>query len=976
MQLKYNPKIKLSLCENHFIQPSFWMHVFRSFTYYYLRLHTEQLFDPFPIKIIMRIFISIFFTLFCLQSLCGQNTDKDTLLANALYSQSSVHYTDRELDKAIEKAEEALAIYKQKAPEREKKIVNIKLDISNYKLTQNPNSEQIPIAEELVEECKKLLGENHKTTLKAINALGSLHLRLSNHEQAISIYKEAASKYEQDTEKYGDALVSCYNNLGIIHKRMNLLDKAVKYQKMNIDLTKKVYGESSIQLADAYTNIATNYDLLGDFKNAVLYNQRSNEIIIALHGENSSHLFANVFNQGIIHSKLDDWDEAELSFLHADKILKLNGLTEHVYQKYVQTALAHADYTQKEYKKAYKSFIDLVDSGFQPVESLHGKGLCESGMGNYEEALNSFSKSRIANGLSSEQSDDFSKILIPEQNFQNILETLVTYKKLFLTTDDTSHLEKGLAWSGTSLQYVDYVMEESGVNTNLKYSNDFSDVFWNYAHLHILNDDHIAALQALEKNRASILLESVRDDNLVFKGADKVLLDSIASYKKSQKFWANEQKEHYENSDSLYIVAVDSFEHFKSLYTSTLQKVESESPEYFALNYGKDDIDINRFQESLSPDDLVIEYAVCDSAIISIAVSNDKVFANCQMIDKIEVEIDMLRENILESSEVALDQIANILLEQSIPREANFKNICFITQGPLQKFPFEILPYQGSPLIENYNVSYATSMKLLDLQMGIESEAPKLMATFAPSYEEKFFDEEMEENQYLASLVRDGELALPGAHKEASRISEIFNGDNYLNKEANKKTFLEQAGDYKILHLAMHSSMDELSPYQSSLIFSKEDQDDNEHVLYLGELYNLDLNADLAVLSACNTGFGKSNKGEGMMSISNAFAYAGVPSIIQSLWKVPDQSTSLIMESFYQYLNEGLRKDHALRLAKIDYLNDETISDKLKSPHYWAGFIASGNMDPIKASKPWIKYLMYGCLALLFFGFIMKKIQA
>jgi len=155
------------------------------------------------------------------------------------------------------------------------------------------------------------------------------------------------------------------------------------------------------------------------------------------------------------------------------------------------------------------------------------------------------------------------------------------------------------------------------------------------------------------------------------------------------------------------------------------------------------------------------------------------------------------------------------------------------------------------------------------------------------------------------------------------------------------------------------------APEFSNLSFSSEE----DGKLFISELYNMNLNADLAVLSACNTGAGNLEKGEGLINVSRAFTYAGVPSTVTSLWKVPDQETSQIMISFYRYLKEGKPKNEALQMAKLDYLTN-TKDNALKHPYYWAGFVVSGDIEPISNSNSlWI----YGLGILLLLGLIFRK---
>ncbi|MEL6988581.1 MAG: CHAT domain-containing protein, partial [Bacteroidota bacterium] len=142
------------------------------------------------------------------------------------------------------------------------------------------------------------------------------------------------------------------------------------------------------------------------------------------------------------------------------------------------------------------------------------------------------------------------------------------------------------------------------------------------------------------------------------------------------------------------------------------------------------------------------------------------------------------------------------------------------------------------------------------------------------------------------------------------------------------------------------------------------------------ELCNMNLNAQLAVLSACNTGSGSYKKGEGNMSLSRAFNYAGVPTTVHSLWKVPDEATSSIMLKFYEGLKNGLRKDEALKNAKSSYLENNVIPERAH-PYYWAGFVLNGNESPIlieaKTSYTWLIILGMAMLSILAFWFKTKN---
>ena len=188
--------------------------------------------------------------------------------------------------------------------------------------------------------------------------------------------------------------------------------------------------------------------------------------------------------------------------------------------------------------------------------------------------------------------------------------------------------------------------------------------------------------------------------------------------------------------------------------------------------------------------------------------------------------------------------------------------------------------------------------------------------------------------------------------EEAGFIAELFNGTTFLNEAATETAFKINAKKFSTLHLSMHAIMDEADPMNSRLLFYNDTTTLDDGLLYAHELYNMKLNADMVVLSACNTGQGQLAKGEGVMGISRAFAYAGTPSTIMSLWKVPDESTSKIMVAFYKHLKDGASKSEALRKAKLDYL-DSVIAPEQTHPYYWAGFILMGNDDPVSLKNTW-----------------------
>jgi CHAT domain-containing protein/Tfp pilus assembly protein PilF len=192
-------------------------------------------------------------------------------------------------------------------------------------------------------------------------------------------------------------------------------------------------------------------------------------------------------------------------------------------------------------------------------------------------------------------------------------------------------------------------------------------------------------------------------------------------------------------------------------------------------------------------------------------------------------------------------------------------------------------------------------------------------------------------------------IDLPWSEQEVAYNKKCLSGNSYLFQDATEENFRKFAPQSKIIHLATHAIINDDFPMYSRFLFSAPQTSLNDGLLQTYELYNMNLNSDLAVLSACNTGTGKLIRGEGIMSLARGFHYAGCTNVVMSLWQVDDKSTSQIMNYFYMYLKNGVGISEALRLAKIKYLEN---ADEVKShPYYWAGFIHIGNNQSLVFNK-------------------------
>ena len=302
---------------------------------------------------------------------------------------------------------------------------------------------------------------------------------------------------------------------------------------------------------------------------------------------------------------------------------------------------------------------------------------------------------------------------------------------------------------------------------------------------------------------------------------------------------------------------------------------------------------------------------------------------------------------------------------------ASTQHLIIAPAGNWSYIPFEALALETDNnadrlLIHSYSVSYTNAIHTHARFASPSRDARRLLAAFAPRYEAmQVAPEDTAGSEVFAALVRSGNYDLPGAQAEVASIGELIGGDIFTEDKASEASFRKRAPHYRILHLSMHALLEEDNPRFSRLVFSSSDRRNEDGYIFASELSTMDLKARMAVLSACNTGAGRALRGEGVMSLSRAFQYAGVPSIIHSLWKVPDGATADLMVGFYQYLKNGADKAGALRNAKLDYL-ENVMAPEHTHPYYWAGFVANGLTEPIDMQTPRrpADLLIYGLLAL------------
>ena len=301
------------------------------------------------------------------------------------------------------------------------------------------------------------------------------------------------------------------------------------------------------------------------------------------------------------------------------------------------------------------------------------------------------------------------------------------------------------------------------------------------------------------------------------------------------------------------------------------------------------------------------------------------------------------------------------------------KELIIIPHGQLNTIPFEalidLIPEEGKAsyhklnyLVKDYQITYHHSATLYFASASIPGTVnPELyFCGFAPIFDENaatgyiwesheyLFDTTYQKGESLRSASLDGRRFTQLAYTEEEVVGQARQfakkkkpSKAYVREEATEQRFKEQAGQSRILHLATHSFVNEASPALSGIAFAQpaEESPEEDGILYAGEISELDLEADLVVLSSCESGSGKVVEGEGVLSLSRSFLQSGAKNVICSYWKVYDHYTAQLMAPFYQQVLSKKSYQGALRSAKLKMIKNKQTAD----PKKWSGFVLIGS---------------------------------
>ncbi len=326
---------------------------------------------------------------------------------------------------------------------------------------------------------------------------------------------------------------------------------------------------------------------------------------------------------------------------------------------------------------------------------------------------------------------------------------------------------------------------------------------------------------------------------------------------------------------------------------------------------------------------------------------------------------------------------------------AETEELIIVPDDLLFYIPFEMLISDTSAIVNRYDfsnsqfllerfaISYASSASLL--QEGLLRERRPTAGILALGNPQLAHETAAASERLFASKSPDfssneqGLRPLPFAAAEVTAIGDKIRMDGnriLTGPDATESQVKQYSKDFRVIHLATHFVADDNQPLYSKIALARDSSGSEDGFLQTHEVFNLNLNADLIVLSACNTGLGHLRRGEGIVGAARAFQFAGAPSLVASLWNVSDRSTSDIMVRFYENLQAGMPQNIALQRAKLDFIR--TSPEDWRDPFYWAPFILIGKHDPIPlavapAAIHYWTYFMLGALGIAIALWLLRR---
>ena len=839
--------------------------------------------------------------------------------------------------------------------------------------------------------------------IKGNRNIGNAYLELENITQAEKYLRTAFKINSEWTNSNKVKEAQLNGELGMVYTHMEDFDRAQRYLNIGENLYEELFSEEPWEINIIYEYQYNYSKLVKDASRMILYANKSIDLYSAMEEKydedyiteaRSYNNLAIAYDEKINYKEAIKYYGKSLSIF--ENYIDYDGILQQLTSVYSNLSLAYMN--NQDFPNALASIekainlSETINSDLLLTRALDNKSTILCTIGEYEQALEISQKAISL--LFPEFDEKDSKLVSSNKtlflNFQ--INKLNILNQLYRSKGQTIHLEVASQTIENSIAILDqirndYLSEESKsflVKDSKILIEQGIDIY--YELYNKTNDNNLInkSWELSEKAKSIILLDAIKDSERKRKNLGQlnpliITEDSLSKEISIIEKQIFDQPEKATELNKLYLKLSDDLNDIrnqisKDLYTNnSISSYENNTKNFFENN-----------------DNNVIEYFLGKNSAYAFSIMNrTKQFIKLDSSpDNIKELVSLVRSSTIDIYKNSFDKnekyqkaiedyrnaafaLNNILIQPVISSDTNTDKLLIIPDGVLGYLPFDLLISEINNsskfselnyLVKSFDISYCYSLALLN-EMSDEVTDRNISGflAMAPLFESN-------DEVYIygdRSVAKEKQPPLYFNVEEIESINTIMNGDIVTGMTATEEYFVNHSPDYKIIHLSTHGKANDEKGDLSYLAFTEiVDSTENEFV-YNYDLYNLNLNADMVVLSACETGLGQLREGEGIISLARGFSYAGAKSIINTLWTINDYKTKEIMESFYSNIKLGQAKDNSLRNAKLKFIEDNP-DDAF--PFYWAAFIPVGDMSPIDLNQSSSShYLIIGVLGILFF---------
>lgn len=782
------------------------------------------------------------------------------------------------------------------------------------------------LAEESLQEALRLLGQDERNSspdvAQALSCLGLLYLSQGRYAQAQEQLHRVLSIRQGEHENQDAWVAAACNDLGLAYSQTDK-DVALDYYKQAHQTYLALYGGEDQRIAISDINTGVIYRDLELFEDAIAKFENALRIYDKLHAGPHPAKAIALYNLGQTYLQRNDQKSAEEYYRRALAMYREYYGPTHPEVSSVLNAMGNLSVAQGEFDEALAHYQEALKAnvpGFTHDDVTIDPALKEyySGTMLLHSLLFKAQAFEARYSRKSLKFSDLTQALRVLSRCDSLIDLLRQH-----TTNESDKLLLGVMANDVYAEGV-RIAYQTGLNA-IRKSAYFRKAFY-----------------FAEKSKGAVLQESISDANArSFAGIPPALLEEERTLKSALALNARKLAQKPTESEER-ILREHAFT-LKSRYDAFIRNLERDYPAYFDLKFNVETPSVDQLQNLLAAHTAVISYFIDEkNTQLYIFLVRDRQYRVWQK--NLTPDFDRYITGLRNSSyfdeistfKTCARELGRILIP---PVSSEVTDLVVLPAGRLALVPFETLltkdpgedaDYAALPyLLKQYSIRYEFSAGLL-----AKKSAKKLSGTPA--------------SIFLCAPVsfpqRPWLGELPGTETEVKAISTLFNQNNLeasiaMRENAGEDRFRDGAlKDFQFIHFATHGVVDERHPELSRIFLFDKGSGDGD--LFAGEIYNLELNARLVTLSACQTGLGKLLKGEGVIGLSRAFAYAGARSIVVSFWNVADQSTAVLMKDFYKIaLNrESQGFGTALRDAKLRLMTD----GKFAAPFHWAPFVLIG----------------------------------